>query len=154
MSELTDVVAGVLAREPGEVGVATVDVPSKWNMEGGESVSPSKFWVWTTRASGAKPREITPSVRSRMRPSRPARRTERRSSMGLSGRGFAHSRMGTGKAGDSFHTPPSIEAGALRDAITIRFTGVENYVREIHTDIQRRTDRGCTARSACRSARR
>jgi hypothetical protein len=29
-----------------------------------------------------------------MRPSRPARRTERRSSMGLSGRGFAHSRMG------------------------------------------------------------
>ena len=36
VSELADVLAEVLGRDSDEVGVVTADVPSKWNMEGGE----------------------------------------------------------------------------------------------------------------------
>ena len=36
VSELTEVVAKVLDQSSDRVGVATVDIPSKWNMEGGE----------------------------------------------------------------------------------------------------------------------
>ncbi len=50
VSELTDVVAQVLGREAGEVGVATVDVPSKWNMEGGELLpEPGEEAEWLER---------------------------------------------------------------------------------------------------------
>jgi phenylpyruvate tautomerase PptA (4-oxalocrotonate tautomerase family) len=50
VSELTDVVANVLGREVGEVGVATVDVPSKWNMEGGELLpEPGEEAEWLER---------------------------------------------------------------------------------------------------------
>ncbi len=36
VSELTDVVAEVIGRDRDAVAVVTADVPSKWNMEGGE----------------------------------------------------------------------------------------------------------------------
>lgn len=36
VSELTQAVASILDLDPNRVGVATVDVPSKWVMEGGE----------------------------------------------------------------------------------------------------------------------
>ena len=36
VSELTRSVADTIGRDPAEVGVVTVDIPSKWNMEGGE----------------------------------------------------------------------------------------------------------------------
>ena len=36
VSETTSVIADVTGRRADEVGVVTVDVPSKWNMEGGE----------------------------------------------------------------------------------------------------------------------
>ncbi len=50
VSELTDVVAGVLRREVHEVGVAIVDVPSKWNMEGGELLpEPGEEAEWLER---------------------------------------------------------------------------------------------------------
>lgn len=50
VSELSDVVANVLGRELDEVGVATVDVPSKWNMEGGELLpEPGEEADWLER---------------------------------------------------------------------------------------------------------
>ncbi len=50
VSELTDVVSNVLGRELDEVGVATVDVPSKWNMEGGELLpEPGEEADWLER---------------------------------------------------------------------------------------------------------
>ncbi len=50
VSELSDVVANVLGRELDEVGVATVDVPSKWNMEGGELLpEPGEEAAWLER---------------------------------------------------------------------------------------------------------
>jgi phenylpyruvate tautomerase PptA (4-oxalocrotonate tautomerase family) len=50
VSELIEVVAGVLGREPGEVGVATVDVPAQWNMEGGELLpEPGEEAAWLAR---------------------------------------------------------------------------------------------------------
>ena len=50
VSELTDVVANAIGREVGEVGVATVDVPSKWNMEGGELLpEPGEDAEWLER---------------------------------------------------------------------------------------------------------
>ncbi len=52
VSELSDVVANVLGRELDEVGVATVDVPSKWNMEGGELLpEPGEEAEWLERHS-------------------------------------------------------------------------------------------------------
>jgi len=50
VSELTDVVANVLGRGADEVGVVTVDVPSKWNMEGGELLpEPGEEAEWLER---------------------------------------------------------------------------------------------------------
>ncbi len=50
VSELTDVVAEVLGAERNAVGVATVDVPSKWNMEGGELLpEPGEEAEWLAR---------------------------------------------------------------------------------------------------------
>lgn len=50
VSELTDVVASVIGRERNQVGVATVDVPSKWNMEGGELLpEPGEEAEWLER---------------------------------------------------------------------------------------------------------
>ncbi len=50
VSELTDVVADVLGRGRDEIGVATVDVPSKWNMEGGELLpEPGEEAEWLER---------------------------------------------------------------------------------------------------------
>ena len=50
VSELTDVISNVLGREVDEVGVATVDVPSKWNMEGGELLpEPGEEAAWLER---------------------------------------------------------------------------------------------------------
>ena len=50
VSGLTDVVANVLGLDGDEVGVATVDVPSKWNMEGGELLpEPGEEAEWLAR---------------------------------------------------------------------------------------------------------
>jgi phenylpyruvate tautomerase PptA (4-oxalocrotonate tautomerase family) len=50
VSELTDVVADVTGRRVDEVGVVTVDVPSKWNMEGGELLpEPGEEAEWLER---------------------------------------------------------------------------------------------------------
>jgi phenylpyruvate tautomerase PptA (4-oxalocrotonate tautomerase family) len=50
VSELSDVVAGVLGCGVDEVGVATADVPSKWNMEGGELLpEPGEEAEWLAR---------------------------------------------------------------------------------------------------------
>ncbi len=50
MSELTDVIAGVLGRNAYEIGVVTVDVPAKWNMEGGELLpEPGEEAEWLAR---------------------------------------------------------------------------------------------------------
>ena len=50
VSELGEVVAKVIGRELDEVGVATVDVPSKWNMEGGELLpEPGEETEWLER---------------------------------------------------------------------------------------------------------
>ena len=49
-SELTDVVADVTGRRRDEVGVVTADVPSKWNMEGGELLpEPGEEAEWLER---------------------------------------------------------------------------------------------------------
>ena len=50
VSELTHVVANALGRDVDEIGVATVDVPSKWNMEGGELLpEPGEEAEWLAR---------------------------------------------------------------------------------------------------------
>jgi phenylpyruvate tautomerase PptA (4-oxalocrotonate tautomerase family) len=50
VSELTDGVANVLDLDADEVGVVTVDVPSKWNMEGGELLpEPGEEAEWLAR---------------------------------------------------------------------------------------------------------
>ncbi len=50
VSELTEVVANVLACKADQVGVVTVDVPSKWNMEGGELLpEPGEEAEWLAR---------------------------------------------------------------------------------------------------------
>lgn len=50
VSELTRVVSDVLGRSSSEVGVVTVDVPSKWNMEGGELLpEPGEEAEWLAR---------------------------------------------------------------------------------------------------------
>lgn len=50
VGEMTDVVAEVLGRPADEVGVATVDVPSKWIMEGGELLpEPGEEAEWLAR---------------------------------------------------------------------------------------------------------
>ena len=50
VAELTDVVADVLGCGADEVGVATVDVPSKWIMEGGELLpEPGEEAEWLAR---------------------------------------------------------------------------------------------------------
>ena len=50
VSELTGVVADVLGRSAGEVGVVTADVPSKWIMEGGELLpEPGEEADWLSR---------------------------------------------------------------------------------------------------------
>ncbi len=50
VSELADAVANVLDREADRVGVATVDVPSKWIMEGGELLpEPGEEAAWLAR---------------------------------------------------------------------------------------------------------
>ena len=50
VSELGDVVADVLGCAPGEVGVATVDVPASWVMEGGELLpEPGEEAEWLAR---------------------------------------------------------------------------------------------------------
>jgi phenylpyruvate tautomerase PptA (4-oxalocrotonate tautomerase family) len=49
-SELTDAVAEALGCKTDEVGVATVDVPSKWIMEGGELLpEPGEEAEWLAR---------------------------------------------------------------------------------------------------------
>jgi phenylpyruvate tautomerase PptA (4-oxalocrotonate tautomerase family) len=53
VSELTRVVAEVLGRDPSEVGVVTADIPSKWNMEGGELLpEPGEEAEWLERHGG------------------------------------------------------------------------------------------------------
>ncbi len=50
VSELSESVAAALGRSPAEVGVATVDVPSRWNMEGGELLpEPGEEAEWLER---------------------------------------------------------------------------------------------------------
>ena len=50
VSEMTNVVADVTGRLADEVGVVTVDVPSKWNMEGGELLpEPGEEAEWLER---------------------------------------------------------------------------------------------------------
>lgn len=50
VSELTEVVADVTGRGREEVGVATVDVPASWNMEGGELLpEPGEEAAWLER---------------------------------------------------------------------------------------------------------
>jgi phenylpyruvate tautomerase PptA (4-oxalocrotonate tautomerase family) len=50
VSELTRSIASISGRNPGEVGVATVDVPSKWIMEGGELLpEPGEEAAWLAR---------------------------------------------------------------------------------------------------------
>jgi phenylpyruvate tautomerase PptA (4-oxalocrotonate tautomerase family) len=50
VSELTNVVTDVLGCKADEVGVVTVDVPSKWNMEGGELLpEPGEEAEWLAR---------------------------------------------------------------------------------------------------------
>ncbi len=50
VSELTDFIAGVLGRNANEIGVVTVDVPAKWNMEGGELLpEPGEEAEWLAR---------------------------------------------------------------------------------------------------------
>jgi len=50
VSELTHVLAEVLGRGPDDVGVVTADVPSKWNMEGGELLpEPGEEAEWLAR---------------------------------------------------------------------------------------------------------
>lgn len=50
VSELSSVVAEVVGRDASEVGVATVDVPSKWIMEGGELLpEPGEEAEWLER---------------------------------------------------------------------------------------------------------
>jgi 4-oxalocrotonate tautomerase family enzyme len=50
VSELTDVVAEVVGRDRDAVGVFTADVPSKWNMEGGELLpEPGEEAEWLER---------------------------------------------------------------------------------------------------------
>lgn len=49
-SELADVVTDVLGLAPGEVGVATADVPASWIMEGGELLpEPGEEAAWLAR---------------------------------------------------------------------------------------------------------
>ena len=48
--ELTDATARVTGRRPEEIGVVTVDVPSKWIMEGGELMpEPGEEAEWLER---------------------------------------------------------------------------------------------------------
>lgn len=55
VSELTAVVADVLGCDASGVGVVTVDVPSKWNMEGGELLpEPGEEAEWLERHSTAR----------------------------------------------------------------------------------------------------
>lgn len=50
VSEMTDVLCEVLGLERAEVGVVTVDVPSRWNMEGGELLpEPGEEAAWLAR---------------------------------------------------------------------------------------------------------
>lgn len=50
VSELTESVASALGCQPGQVGVATVDVPSRWIMEGGELLpEPGEEAEWLER---------------------------------------------------------------------------------------------------------
>ncbi len=50
VSELTDAVAHAFGCAADEVGVATVDVPSQWNMEGGELLpEPGEEAEWLER---------------------------------------------------------------------------------------------------------
>ncbi|MDJ0847806.1 MAG: tautomerase family protein [Myxococcota bacterium] len=50
VSELTDVLADVTGHARDEVGVVTADVPSKWNMEGGELLpEPGEEAAWLER---------------------------------------------------------------------------------------------------------
>ena len=50
VSELSDAVSGVLGCRTDEVGVVTVDVPSKWNMEGGSLLpEPGEEAEWLAR---------------------------------------------------------------------------------------------------------
>jgi phenylpyruvate tautomerase PptA (4-oxalocrotonate tautomerase family) len=50
VSELTDVVSDVLGQPRDAVGVVTADVPSRWNMEGGELLpEPGEEAEWLER---------------------------------------------------------------------------------------------------------
>lgn len=50
VAEMTSVIADVTGHRADEVGVATVDVPSKWNMEGGELLpEPGEEAEWLER---------------------------------------------------------------------------------------------------------
>jgi phenylpyruvate tautomerase PptA (4-oxalocrotonate tautomerase family) len=54
VAELTDVLADVTGRERDEVGVATVDVPSKWIMEGGDLLpEPGEEEAWLAKHGSA-----------------------------------------------------------------------------------------------------
>lgn len=50
VSEISDVLCDVLGLDPAQAGVITVDVPSKWNMEGGELLpEPGEEAEWLAR---------------------------------------------------------------------------------------------------------
>lgn len=64
VSELTDVVATVLGREPDEVGVALADIPSKWIMEGGELLpEPGEEEAWLAQHRGGTRAPGLPELR-------------------------------------------------------------------------------------------
>ena len=50
VSELTESIAAIVGRDLGEIEVITVDVPAKWNMEGGELLpEPGEEAEWLDR---------------------------------------------------------------------------------------------------------
>lgn len=54
VADMTDTLSQILGLDPSEVGVMTVDVPSKWNMEGGELLpEPGEEDAWLARHGGS-----------------------------------------------------------------------------------------------------
>ncbi len=52
VAEMSSVLASVTGVDPGDVGVVTIDIPSKWNMEGGELLpEPGEEEAWLARHS-------------------------------------------------------------------------------------------------------
>ena len=62
VSEMSTVLARVTGCAADEVGVATIDVPSKWNMEGGELLpEPGEEAEWLARHTGQSPHRDVPA---------------------------------------------------------------------------------------------